>query len=275
MKLSAAEQESIVALMTNICLELAALEERFVLQAGEGDFRPRIEYFHDAVRAFTAGVDKEREPGGRLSIEMLAYDLAALRFLQAKPLSSFRGQNDSPKTDLITSDKGLTVKRERPDRATRERLVELYQNYAMLYAALLKPLVDRDYKERTETAREAVDELKAVADACKGEGEGLPDAVLHVEDDAIRAELAALLRHKKVQGKEDLKQILQKVKAHIARKNKAVAAIESAHMDYAVNQLGIYESSKDMLKKMATKGINLVGKFVEASVASARQQMHR
>ncbi len=46
MKLSPAEQESIIALLTRIYTDIRDIEEEFQLLAGGSDFRPRIEYFH-------------------------------------------------------------------------------------------------------------------------------------------------------------------------------------------------------------------------------------
>ena len=46
-------------------------------------------------------------------------------------------------------------------------------------------------------------------------------------------------------------------------------------MNYALAQLGIFEGSKDLLKKMASQGMNLVGKFVENAMAESRKDIGR
>src|SRR5690606_15911414 len=90
MKLSPAEQDSLIQLLTRIYLDIVAVETEFKLMTGEGDFRPRIEYFHDAVRAFSSQDPAHMQPGGRLSVELLAYDVSCLRFLASMPLAPFK-----------------------------------------------------------------------------------------------------------------------------------------------------------------------------------------
>jgi hypothetical protein len=64
MKLSPAEMESILALLTRIYMDLHEIETEYRLMAGENDFRPRIEHFHDAVRAYSSQDPAHLEAGG-------------------------------------------------------------------------------------------------------------------------------------------------------------------------------------------------------------------
>ncbi len=157
MKLSASEQQSIVALLTRMYHDILALETEFQLLAGEGDFRERIEHFHDAVRAFTSGDTGSK----RLSVEWLAYDLSAMRYIQQKPLASFKphGGAASPETTLVRIEPALMPNPKRPDRATKDRISELYQTYAVLFAGLLKPFADRDHRDRVEELNDDIEEL--------------------------------------------------------------------------------------------------------------------
>ena len=98
MKLSATEQESLVALLTRIYHDIRGLEETYGLLIGDGDFRPRIEYFHDAVRAFTSQDPNHYKTGGRLTVELLAYDVVSLRAIYAKPLAPF-----APHTPILSA----------------------------------------------------------------------------------------------------------------------------------------------------------------------------
>lgn len=230
MKLSAAEQESLAALLSRIYHDILPMEEEYNLRVGEGDFRPRIEYFHDAVRAFTSGASAHREAGGRLTVEWLAYDVGCLRYLIAMPLSSFtpHGATLSPQTALLKADGKPLPSGPKPDRVAKERLRELYQRYAVLFAAMLKPFADADYHDRIEDLNQEV-------------------AALH----AARREAAA------------------------KEADREIAGIEKAHLEYAAAQLAIYEESKDMVKKLAAQGMNLVGKFVESSIAETKREMGR
>jgi hypothetical protein len=225
MKLSASEQKSIASLLTRIYQDILAIESEFGLLAGEGDFRPRIEHFHDAIRAFTSGDTDSK----RLSVEWLAYDLTCLRYLTSHPLASFKPHGHlSPSTALVATPQTVPGPR-RPDRDTKERLGELYQTYAVLFAGLLKPFADRDWRDRVEEINENIERLHKIKDS----------------------------------------------KARVAARDKEIKAIDQAHMDYVLAQLGIFEAAKDMVKKMAASGMNLVGKFVESSLADAKRDLGR
>lgn len=277
-KMSSNEQESIVGLLTRIYTEILEIEEEYQLMAGGNDFRPRIEHFHDAVRAFSSGLQSER-----LSVELLAYDLNCLRYIMSMPLASFKsdGGSMSPKADLVVLDKGLAVKRPRPDRTVRERITELYQSYSVLFAALLKPNADRDYHERIDNLNQDVEDLHKLnnhLDVLMDNKEQLPKvvtAIQHLEEDGLREELMKFMQAQKFTKKDNLKKLMHFLKEHAGRKDEEIASIEQAHMTYVMSQLGIFENSKDMLKKMAAQGMNLVGKFVENAIAETRREMGR
>lgn len=283
MKLSPAEQENIIALLTRIYTDILAIEEEFQLLAGESDFRPRIEHFHDAIRAFSSKTAGKRNTDDRLAVEWLAFDLSALRYIVSMPLSPFKphGQIMSHSTDLVSLDQGLTVKRKRPDRAVRERLSELYQHYAVLFAALLKPDADSDYRERIEEMNQDVQDLHTLnthLDAlAKGKDQirQVMAAINHMEEDDLRHELLNFMQRQHYKKKSNLKKLMEFLQQHAQKKDKEIASIESAHLNYVMAQLGIFEGSKDMLKKLAAQGMNLVGKFVENSIAESRREMGR
>ncbi len=279
MKMSTAEQESIVGLLTRIYIEISEIEAQYQLLAGGGDFRPRIEHFHDAVRAFSAGTDDER-----LSVELLAYDLSCLRYLVGMPLASFKPDSPdlSPRSDVVVvDDSGLTVKRGRPDRVVKERISELYQNYAVLFAALLKQNADRDYQDRIDSLNQDVEDLhklSASIQAMVGDFKNLPKvmaAIQHLDEDDLRQQLLNFMQQQKYTKKDNLKKLMDFLKGHAGSKDSAIAGIEDAHLNYVMAQLGIYENSKDTLKKMAAQGMNLVGKFVENAIAESRREMGR
>lgn len=268
--------------MTRLYSDIRDIEEEFQLLVGESDFRPRVEYFHDAVRAFTS---QAPQPGigGRLSIELLAYDLSCLRYLHSMPLASFKphGMILSPSTDIVAVEPGLMVKRARPDRETRERLSELYQHYSVLFAALLKPLADRDYLDRIDDLNHDVRDLHGLVEKLQALGGGKASAeqviaaIQHLEEDELRHELLHFMHEQKHAKKDNLAKLIIFLRQHMAKKDKEIAGIDAAHMNYVLAQLGIFENSKDMLKKMAAQGMNLVGKFVQNAIAESRRDMGR
>lgn len=235
MKLSDAEQEGLVSLLTRLYQDLVEMETRFRLIIGDGDFRPRIDYFHDAVRAFTGGSHQEREEGGRLSVEYLAYDLACLRFLAAMPLSPFKphAANLSAKTDMIDLGARTAPATIRPDRVEKERLVELYQRYGVLFSALLKPLADNDFHDRADGLNQDVRDINAITQQCeKGEvnEQQLANIIENLNDNALRGELMDMLRKKKFRQRTELEKITKQLKDIRKKKDKDIAAVEAAHM---------------------------------------------
>ena len=282
MKLSTSDQESLIALLARIYTDIRDIEEEYQLLAGEEDFRTRIEHFHDAIRAFSSQRDEKNQPE-RLSIERLSYDLQALRYIVSMPLSSFKpdARNTSPSTDMVVLDHGLTVKRARPDRVVKERLIELYESYSVLFAALLKPSADRDYHERIDNLNQDVEDLLNLTQGLEGLATDkaalnqVMNAVQNLDEDELRHELLNFMQQQKFTKKDNITKLMNFLKEHAGRKDKEIASIEQAHMTYVMSQLGIFENSKDLLKKMASQGMNLVGKFVENAIAESRKEMGR
>ena len=284
MKLSPSETESIILLLTRIYTDILVLEEEFNLLVGEGDFRPRIEYFHDAIREVSTQDPNHIVAGGRLSVELLAYDLAALRYIGSKPLASFKPHGDAMSAStavMAPVNREIELRRARPDRAVRDRIVDLYQHYAVLFAALFKPFADRDYFEKTENVSHDMDDLQSLikefAMLAKGKGsqERIGEDINHIDDDSLRHELLNFMHLQKHKQKDNLDKLIQFLKAQNAKKDKEIKEIDKAHLNYSLAQLAIYEESKDMIKKMAKSGMNLVGKFVEASIEQSKRDMGR
>ena len=284
MKLSPSDQESLITLLGRLHREIGEIEAEFALVIGKGDFRPRIDYFHDAVQAFFTEDTKALANGGRLSVEFLAYDLRCLRYIESMPLAPFiaGGGAQSASFDMLSlGDGSLAAKPKRPNRAVRERLVDLYRHYGVLYAALLKPCADQDYEEQSENlVHDSKDltsilvQLEALTHG-KGSKATTIEAINHVEDEQLRQELTAFFQQAGSNKQEALRKMINYLKNHRKKKEATLKTIETAHTDYAMNQLAIYESSRELLKKMATQGMNLVGKFVEASIAKTRREMGR
>ncbi|MDX2113908.1 MAG: hypothetical protein SFW63_09300 [Alphaproteobacteria bacterium] len=278
MKLNPKEQEQLTSLMTRLCEEIRTIESEYGLVVGEGDFRPRIDYFHDAVQALFSGEAKHLEDGGRLGVEFLAYDVQCLRYLITMPLSPFKakGGMDSAHSELVALDHQLVAQPRRPDRKTKERLIELYEHYSVLFAALLKPQADADTHERTGDLDADVRELSAIIQQCeKGNSNAVANLANHLEDEQLRAELIAFIQNGGMKKPEMVKKLIAALKAKSKAKDKARAALEKAYMDYSLTQLALFENSRDMLKKMATQGMNLVGSFVETSISQTRREMGR
>jgi hypothetical protein len=271
------DQEAIIALLTRIYLDIMAIEEEFKLFAGAGDMRPRIDYFHDAIRAFTA----DEKDNKRLNVEQLAYDISCLQYIVKMPTSPFRegGENLSPSQTMMTTEGDLMSLSGRIDRKTRTRISELYQNYAVMFAALLKPTADYDYQERTDDLNNQVQDLNQIINQFMSKGglniNSVAAHAQNLEEPEMRLIIATFLQQEKHKNAADVTKLVGHLKNQIIQKDKLIKTIDNAHLKFATTQLAIFEESRDMLKKLAGLGTNIVGKFVEESVKATKKQMGR
>lgn len=267
MKANHAQQQALITLLNRIYEDIRAIESDWDLRGENNDFRPRIEYFHDAVRAMTSG----DHSGNRLSVEFLAYDISMLRHIQANPMVRPKSKMPlSPKTDVMLPAK---VSRDaKPDRAIKQQLAELYTNYSVLFVALLSDAADRNYYSRVEENNTEVAEIATLENAVKSKKDSTIDiealAEQYIDDpDLLNKILAQFGSAKK--KRLPATEAQRKLKEMMQQSDKNIKTVEQAHFTYVTAQLAVYESARDVVKKMAVQGMNIVGQFVESAVAEA------
>lgn len=240
----------------------------------EGDFRPRIEYFHDAVRAFSSGSANDYSKGSRLSVERLAYDVAMLRNIQAKPLVAGRGeQHLSPHGGLVVAGQSGSGYPE-ADREIRGQLQQLYKDYTVLFVALLSEKADRNAENRTEEMNTTISDLAMLREMLTQLANGKADAkaVMHAIDQLEHDELRRAMKALMAQGKLSRAEIgaaqskLKETSGHIEQE---VDSIDKAAHHFATGKLAVFEDAKDTVKRLASAGMNIAGKFVENAMAQA------
>lgn len=279
MKASKTQQTALIGLLNRTYQEIAEVEGQWGIHAADNDYRPRIEYFHDAVRSYSEREGHGIEGHGRLSIEMLAYDIGMLRFIQAEPiprghkpgkLSAETGVAHSTLPRMFGDKTGV-----KPDASVRNRLADLYKNYAVLFAALLANAADYNYMTRINEGNAQVEDLAALLQSVKEQGAAEIDLEALMGAEIMTPELInklfAALRSGTLKKRMGVKEAQQKLKEIEQEVEKEIKAIEQAHMNYATGQLAIYEHAKETVKKMATKGFNIVGAFVESAVREAQR----
>lgn len=265
-------QKAVVALMGELFARIRPIEETWGIRLREADLRPRIEHFHDAVRALTSGDAKAYERGGRLSVEYLAYDLAQLRAVQAKPVGSINRatQKPAPGTVMVAGEGGRAL----PDQRTRGELAKLYQQYTVFYAALFATQADEDFQVRSEQAEQQMDDLAGIQAVLqkllKGQlsAREAEEAMMHVERDDLRERMTELLRKGKPSPADMTRamQTIATIKQGLQGEKKKVA---DAHLTYATGQLAVYEESRELVKQMMGQGLNLAGKFLQQAAQQA------
>ncbi len=265
-------QQAVVALMGELYARILPIEAQWGIGLREQDLRARIEHFHDAVRALSAGNSTAYGKGGRLSVEYLAYDLAQLRIIGTKPMTGVRRREVVTQGALVPL--GQAASPGMPDQRTRGELAKLYQQYTVFYAALFAPVAEDDFRLRSEQAEQQMDDLASVLAVLQQLMKGAisareaDDAMVHVEHDALRERMSAMLKQAKPRAADVTQAItsIGTIKQGLVADKKSVA---DAHLRYATGQLAVYEDGRDVVKQMAAKGLNLAGKFLEQAARNA------
>ena len=271
-------QVAIVELMSGKYGQILAIETQWGIRLFEGDMRPRIEHFHDAVRALTSGSADLHEKHSRLSVEHLAYDLSLLRQVQNKPIGLInRATEKSTSSALVKQgDAGASVPK-MPPSGVRMELAALYRAYMVFFAALFAEVADRNYFSRSDVIDETVSDIATIEDVLNQLIAGQMDVqqamheLMHVERDDLRERLQAMLARKGLSAREkqEAKELLGRIERGLDKEKRD---LDAAHMNYRTGQLAVYEDSKDIVKQLASQGLNLAGKFVENAMAKGAGQ---
>lgn len=253
---------------------ILALEQALGLKMSNEDQRPRIDYFHDALRALTNHELPQDWRTQRLCLEWLAYDAGAIRYLEQQPLSDLnpRHANYSPHLDvLVKSVQEMVESRE----ATREDIRALkhhYLRYGVMFVALFKPFADRDYLERVEEMDVQVTHINTVISELEklGQGGGSKAAVTQAAQHTGRAEvvqlIAELFKRKGYKVPEYLEKALVILRYLLDQADRNIRTLESAHLNYASAQLGLVEIGKPIVKELRSQGIQLAGEHTEQAL---------
>ncbi len=263
------EQAAIIELMHGKYSQLLAIESEWGIRLVEGDWRPRVEHFHDAVRALTSGDADMYAKASRLSVEQLAYDLGQLRQIPNKPIGLINKVTEkSASSALVKQSEAGASAPKMPPQAVRAQLVSLYRDYMVFFAALFAQVANINYQSRMETMDNSVADLARIEQVMGQLIAGKINAaeamaeLMHVERDDLRERIQAMLARKQLTAREK-----QAALALIGQIEKGVAAeqkkLETAHMHYATAQLAVYEESKETIKRLQQQGLNLAGRFVE------------
>ncbi len=275
MAFDGSEQAAIIELMHGKYGQLLAIESEWGVRLHEGDWRPRIEHFHDAVRALTSGSDDIYAKNSRLSVENLAYDLGQLRRIQEKPIGLINKVTEKSAGSQVVkvSDAGATTPR-MPPQAVRGQITALYRDYMVFFAALFAPVADTNFNARTDTIERSMNDLDLIEQTMKQLIAGklstaqAMEEMMHVERDDLRERIQAMLARKTLTAREK-----QETLTLIATIEKGLKDqrknLDASHMNYATGQLAVYEDSKETIKRLQQQGLNLAGKFVENAMQVA------
>lgn len=275
MAIGADEQGAIVELMHGKYQQILSLEAEWGIRLMEGDMRPRVEHFHDAVRALTSGAADIYAKRSRLSVEALAYDLALLRQIPERPVGAINRTTDkSASTALVKQGQAGASFSKLPPQGVRSEIAQLYRDYTVFFAALFAEVADRNFQSRCDEIDSNVADLGLIEQvleqliAGKMTNAQAMQEMMHVERDDLRERLQNMLASKSLSAREK-----QEARAMLAQIEKGLAGekkgVEQAHLSYATGQLAVYEEAKDTVKRLAAQGLNLAGKFLDNAMQAA------
>jgi hypothetical protein len=255
-------KEALLPLINDLCERIRAVEPEQGLWAGPNDFRPRIELFHDAIRALVAG-HSPYEAKGRLTLERLAWDIDTLRAIQENPLLKLPG------TERLSPSTAVAIRRSAGDqkhyqRGLRSEMQELYKNYTVLFVAMLAETADMNHKARMEEQDMLVEALACVERGVKGK----TSANLHkvadaqINDPIMRDDVKALLPKGTLEAADAIKALKN---THV-KIDKLQAQLEKCHLGWLTGQLAMYEESREVVQQFMRAGLNLAGKFVQETM---------
>lgn len=271
-------KDALVQLMHQHYDTILPIESEWQIRFSEGDMRPRIEHFHDAVRAYTSGSADLYEKHSRLSVEHLAYDLSRLRQIQDKPVGAMHAANaavDASGQAIVKQGQGPAAGKIPPARL-RAELAAHYKNYTVFFAALFAEQADMNFKTRQEMMDATIGDLGMVeemlnqlASGALNQQEAMQESY-HIEHDQLRERLQQLLGSSSKLSAGDKDKVLQMLGMIEQGLQAEQAQLDSAHTNYVTGQLMVYEQSKDLLKKLLASGLNLAGKFLETAMSAAQ-----
>jgi hypothetical protein len=267
--------QGFITLLHQTHSEIRDIEARFQIYGHEGDYRPRIEYYHDAVRAYASDFDDGLTKDSRLAIERLAYDVEMLRLIADRPLSVGRGeQHFSTEDALVVQGEmgdGLT-----PDRRTKGRLSELYRNYGIYFIALMAEKADANIKARKEDNTILIqdcNQLEQLLNQLAANAIDLASVIKiagQMEHDGLRRKILALLNRGKP-NRDELNSAANSVKDARLYFQHDQKQLDDNGMRFASSQLMVYEANKEMIRQLSERGLNVAGKFMKQTLGEHGQ----
>ena len=268
--MSSPTKDSLVPLLVRLYEEIREIEVEHELWASPDDYRPRIERFHDAVRAYTSGVSPY-ERGSRLAIEWLSSDLELLRAIQANPLFAMpgtkrgaTGKDVAVRVNIRTTGGEGDSQSRRSMRGVRSELAKRYQHYAVMFAALLAETADMNHQERMEERDLLVEELENV----KQKANTLSSMDLrHLAGQMVAdPQLAAIISSMMPQGVLAQPDAIRRITHAQNRIDQQQQQLENAHISWLSNQRAFYQDGKEVVTQLMQHGLNLAGRFLQQAM---------
>ncbi len=265
-------KDALVPLLGKLYERIHQAETEIGLWAGENDHRPRIERFHDAIRAYTSGMSPYAS-GSRLAIEQLAWDISMLRTIQSSPLTPM------PKSQRKSASTGITVKKSNAlgshgnpraaAAAFKTQLADDYRNYSVMFTALLAETADINHQSRMEDMDGVVEELANLRASITGKTVDLHAmAADKIYDPQVLMEVQSLLP----KGTIGTGEALTVINRLLSKIDSDQDKLDKAHISWLSGQLAMYEQGKEVVQELMRQGMNLAGRFLQDTMSKGQGQ---
>lgn len=266
MVMGSSSKDAVIPLLAEYYQRIAAIETDVGLWVSGSDYRPRIDRFQDAVRAYTKG-ESPHLINGRLSIEQLAWDIDMLRRIQAKPLIAMPGSHrQSPSTDLMVKNPNAVNdpgNLRMQAKQFRIELSDLYKNYAVMFTALLAETADMNFASRMEDKDLQVEALAELRATLTTKNVNLQQsAAAQIYDPDIREQINALLP----KGTLDHAKANASINGAMNYIDQQQQQMNKAHIGWLSGQNQMYQQGKEVVQKLMNHGMNLAGKFLQEAM---------
>ena len=270
-------RDALIALMHRAYEDIRAIEAEARITVDDRDLRPRIEYFHDAVRALTEPPEAMYQPRTRLCIEWLTFDLNTLRFLQDKPLAKVN------RSSVMGTSQQVATRAEQPlahlPPHVKANLSAQYRTYTVFFAALFAEAVDKNFQARVSAKDGEVEDLAQIEQMIKlleqGQGnvreEQVEELINHLDNETLRHKLMTILHQASMKKREKLAAAQLLLKNAMKGADAEIAALDKLHTAYLSGQMVLLQDSRDIVKRLSSQGLNLAGKFLETAFQQAGQ----
>ncbi len=267
------KMQALINMMNAKYEQITAIEQQFSIFGIDGDYRCRIEHYHDAVRALGDAHDDGLERHSRLAAEKLADDVEMLRQITARPTLAGRGEQHFSTNDALTigADAGAEL---RPDSSVKRNLTSLYRDYTVFFVALMIDKAEDNINARNSENDVLVQDCYRLEQVLAQLGAGGADlsavakAANMMENDGLRKKIMSMLSQGAPSPQEikDSISALQNVRRSLGDERKT---LDNAGMRFASSQLMVYEGAKDVVKQLMQGGVNIAGKHTESAMQSA------
>ncbi|MCH2547331.1 MAG: hypothetical protein MK052_06965 [Alphaproteobacteria bacterium] len=280
------KREALTKVMNATYNALRSIEVSHGLRVGGSDFRPRIEYFHDAVRVLSHRPEDMYLPHTRLSVEHLAYDMSCLRYLQSKPLIML--EQEAPHAKTRNAPKALPrlepppgsveepVEAPKPvPPAIKAEIIEHYRSYSVMYAALFAESADINFQTRQNENDAAVTQMAQVEQMLKMVEQGqmklaqVEQAINQIENAQIRNNLLVMLNKRSMKKKDKTTHMAMLLQQQMQGMDHNTQSMDKAHMNFLSGQMMMFQDAKDLVRKLSGQGMSMAGQFLETALGQS------